>query len=94
MEWVFYIDNRQYRASYIDDIYSTDSTLLGMVIDRLIKDQAQVRAGYFGPLRPASLASEESAWGTITRAVRMISGDTRNSFPVASFGLEPNYSVD
>lgn len=88
VNWTFYIAGEKFTAEYVEGIFTTTSPLLGMTVENLIAKQRPVRVGYFGSKRPASLSSEEMAWSTITRGIRLLSGDARNSFPVVNFGIE------
>lgn len=88
MEWTFFIGNKQYSATYRDGVFETTNPLLKFTVNHLIENMVAVRPGYMAPLRPASLIDDAIAWGTISRAVRMISSERKNTFPIIDEGLE------
>ena len=88
MEWTFFISDKQYSATYRDGVFETTNPLLKFTVNDLIENRVAVRPGYIAPMRPASLIDDAIAWGTISRAVRMISSDSRNIFPKTDAGFE------
>lgn len=88
MEWIFYIGGQKYGASFSDGVFETTNSFLKFTVNNLIENSVLVRPGYMAPARPASLASDDLAWGTISQAIRTISSDERNVFPITDSGFE------
>lgn len=88
MKWVFYIGDERYTASFSGGVFESTSPFLKFTVNNLIENNSMVRPGYMAPARPASLANDAVAWGTISQAIRLISSDARNVFPVSVDGFE------
>lgn len=90
MEWLFTFGGQKYQASFLQGVFSTDSPLLHRVVNNMIANKRQVKNGYMGSAITSSLVDDDKAWATISTAIRVISDDPSNTFPVSSVGLEPD----
>lgn len=90
MEWIFYDQNKEFRASFINGVFDSDHPFVKFVVWDMIDNSVPIRSGYLAPRRPASLSGEEVAWGTISKAIRLVSQDERNKFPLIEAGIEPD----
>lgn len=89
MKWVFYDQNEEFTASFIDGVFSSTHPFVKFTVWDMIDNSVPIRPGYLASPKPASLSSDELAWGTISKAIRIISQDERNKFPLIEAGIEP-----
>lgn len=94
MDWIFYDRNKKYYASFTNGVFESDHPFVKFAVWDMIDNSVSVRPGHLSPPRPASLSSDELAWATISKAIRIVSADTRNKFPLIDAGIEPKQDAD